>query len=151
MIIEGALAHAPVATSRTRTRQTPAVAEGRFSDLLRAGGEVLAAGAEAALRALPGGAVLAAAVRGSADAAAARGAASAAAPGADPTSPSGGSGAAASGDERDLWELTRQSQELNLLYLQLQEEMSRESRRYTTLSNLMKTRHETARAIIANV
>jgi hypothetical protein len=150
MIIEGALAHAPVTTSRTRTRQTPTRgAAVRFDEILRAGGEVLVAGAEAALSTLPGGPVLCAAVRGSAEAAARAGRGPSAS-GADPTSP-GSSVSDVGSEEQDIWDMTRESQAFNLMYLQLQEEMSRENRRYTALSNVLKTRHETCRAIIGNV
>lgn len=149
MIIEGALAHAPVIASSTRTRQTPPTSGERFRDVLRAGGEVLAAGAAAAVSTLPGGPVLAAAVRGTADAASRI--ASEAAGGASPASPGSAGAGAESEGESDIWDLTRQSQEFNLMYLQLQEEMSRESRRFTTLSNVLKTRHETCRGIIQNV
>jgi len=151
MIIEGALAHAPVTTSRTRARQTPSRGGSvRFDEILRAGGEVLAAGAEAALRALPGGPVLCAAVRGGAEAAAARAGGPSVA-GADPTSPAGSRGDGIDSEGQDIWDMTRESQAFNLMYLQLQEEMSRENRRYTALSNVLKTRHETCRAIIGNV
>ena len=45
----------------------------------------------------------------------------------------------------------RQSVDQNLMYLQLQEQMSAENRRYTALSNVMKARHETAKASINNI
>jgi hypothetical protein len=153
MSIDGTLAATPIQTGETRIRQTPRRASASFAELLRAGGEILAASAEAALRSLPGGPILCAAVRGGADAAAAR------TPGrpepasaARPESPgSAAPGSPQDSSQQDLWELTRESQSFNLMYLQLQEEMSRENRRYTTLSNVLKTRHETAQAIIANV
>ena len=147
MIIERSLSHATIAASPTRVRQTPRDGTARFGELLRAGGEVLAAGAQAALRTLPGGPVLCAALRGGVTAAATRRAEGPGLSGQSPAAPSG-SGTEGGGD---LWQLTQDSQAFNLMYLQLQEEMSRENRRYSALSNVLKTRHETARAIISNV
>jgi len=40
---------------------------------------------------------------------------------------------------------------LYLQYLQLQEQMQRESREYQALSNVMKVKHDSARAAIANI
>ncbi len=39
----------------------------------------------------------------------------------------------------------------NMQYLQLQQEMQDENRKFTTLSNIMKTRHDTAKNAISNV
>jgi hypothetical protein len=39
----------------------------------------------------------------------------------------------------------------NMQYLQLQQKMQDESRRFTLLSNIMKTRHDTAKNSISNV
>jgi hypothetical protein len=83
----------------------------------------------------PGGMVLAGAVR-----------AAASAPGA--ISPGGGGGG-------DLLEATRalqqQSQSFNLQYLELQETMQRESREFTSLTNVMKVKHDSAKAAIDNI
>jgi hypothetical protein len=80
---------------------------------------------------LPGGPILAGAVRGAAAAVPARG---------------GGS---------DVLEATRalqlQAQSFNLQYLQLQESLQRESREFTALSNVMKVRHDAAKEAIANI
>lgn len=95
--------------------------------------------------AIPGGAVLAAAIRG--------GVASA-----GPSAPAGaGAAAAATGASTggDLIEATRtlqqQAQSFNVQYLQLQESMQRESREFSALSNVMKVRHDTSKAAIANI
>ncbi len=68
--------------------------------------------------------------------------------------PSGVPGAtSASGG--DLMEATRalqqQAQSFNLQYLQLQETMQRDSREFTSLTNVMKVRHDTAKAAINNI
>jgi hypothetical protein len=62
---------------------------------------------------------------------------------------------AASGSENDVLAATRalqqQSQSDNLQYLQLQEDMQRENRQFTTLSNVMRVEHDSARAAIQNI
>jgi hypothetical protein len=44
-----------------------------------------------------------------------------------------------------------QSQQFNMMYLQLQDSMQRESREYQTISNIMKVRHDSAKAAINNI
>jgi hypothetical protein len=114
---------------------------GRFERALRgaasglAGG--IASGVELAAPYVPGGTVLSAAIRSAVGAAGAAGA------------------AAVGGGEGDLLAATRalqqQSQTFNLQYLQLQESMQRESREFTALSNVMKVKHDSARAAIQNI
>ena len=63
---------------------------------------------------------------------------------------------AASGDSSAiLLQQTKQMQELNnsfnLQYLQLQQNMQADNRQFTTLSNIMKTKHDTAKNSINNV
>ena len=53
----------------------------------------------------------------------------------------------ASGVEQTL----AQTQEFNLYYLQLQEQMSAENRSYTAMSNVLKSRHETVKNAIGNI
>lgn len=65
-------------------------------------------------------------------------------------------GAAAVGaTERDVVEATRTLQQeartFNLQYLQLQENMQRESREFTAVSNVMKVKHDSAKAAISNI
>jgi hypothetical protein len=47
--------------------------------------------------------------------------------------------------------MNEESREFNMQYLQLQENMQRESREYQTLSNVMKVRHDSAKAAINNI
>ncbi len=51
--------------------------------------------------------------------------------------------------------LTKQFQEMqmsfNLQYLQLQSQMQHENRSYTAISNIMKTKHDTAKNSISNI
>jgi hypothetical protein len=69
---------------------------------------------------------------------------------------SGLSGAQSSGSSsQDLMQATQQMQEtqmsFNLQYLQLQEQMQNDSRQFTAVSNILKTKHDTAKSIIANI
>jgi hypothetical protein len=51
----------------------------------------------------------------------------------------------------DPFKLLQLQKEQSLEYLSLQNEMQRESREYSALSNLIKVRHESARAAISNL
>jgi hypothetical protein len=64
--------------------------------------------------------------------------------------PAGASaGAAAEGGGVEA--MLAESQAFNLYYLQLQEEVSAENRSYTTLSNVLKARHDTVKNAIGNI
>jgi hypothetical protein len=54
-------------------------------------------------------------------------------------------------DMENLLELQRQNQLFSMYYLNLQETLSRENRRFSTISNVMKARHETAKTAINNI
>jgi hypothetical protein len=65
-------------------------------------------------------------------------------------------GAAAGGSSQsDLLNATKQMQEtqmsFNLQYLQLQSQMQNETRSYTAVSNIMKTKHDTVKNSISNI
>ena len=47
--------------------------------------------------------------------------------------------------------LQAEAQTFNLQYLQLQESMQRESREFTSLTNVMKVKHDSAKAAINNI
>lgn len=71
---------------------------------------------------------------------------------------SGGGMVASSGggsSTQDLMNATQQMQEMqmsfNLQYLQLQENMQNTNRQYTAVSNIMKTKHDTAKNVISNI
>jgi hypothetical protein len=138
---------------------------GRFENALRGAAAGVASGLSATLAVaapfVPGGPILAGAVRG----------ATSPPPSAlGPTTGGGvGSGkafaASASSDvaplpggasgEADLLAAARQlqleSQAFNVQYLQLQEGLQRESRAFTAVSNVMKVRHDTAKSAIHNI
>ena len=48
-------------------------------------------------------------------------------------------------------ELQEMNQSFNLQYLNLQQDMQQENRKFTALSNVMKTKHDTAKSMIQNV
>jgi hypothetical protein len=129
----------PIHVAPTAQRQTQ---PSRFGEVMRAAASGLADGlaATASLAApfVPGGAILAGAVRGGVRAA---------------TGPGGA--VAGGGGPGDLLEATRalqlEAQSFNLHYLQLQENMQRESREFQALSNVMKVKHDSAKAAINNI
>ena len=133
---------------------------GRFGATLRAAAAGLASGVAATVELaapyVPGGTVLSAAVRSAAHAARGRPAGF----GPDPGTSAAGVAAAGvagsgAGGEDDVLAATRalqqESQTFNLQYLQLQEAMQRESREFTALSNVMKVKHDSAKAAINNI
>lgn len=128
---------------------TPKTTPGRFGTALRAAAGGLARGVAATVELaapfVPGGTVLSGAIRS-----AARGTPLA------PGALAGGSiAAAAATGEGDVLEATRalqqEAQTFNLQYLQLQEAMQREGREFTALSNVMKVKHDSAKAAINNI
>lgn len=116
-------------------RVTAAPADRSFRVALGDGARVLLGGVEAAARALPGGEIVAAAVHGGARAAASGGAVVTAGPG---------------GSASGLDPLAGSSNEAMQL-IALQQQIQDENRRFTTLSNVMKARHETAKNAIGNL
>ena len=119
----------------TRTRVTPQPAASRFRDVIDGGASGLLSGVESASAMVPGGSVVSAAVRG-----ARTGAAGEAAEG-----PGGGPGAGG------LENLQQTMMMDNMEYLRIQQQMQAENRRFSTLSNVMKARHETAKNSINNI
>jgi hypothetical protein len=136
------------------------------------GAGVAAAAVGVAAPMVPGGAVLAAAASGAAGSmgggayGSGGGVAGAQNVGADglpiggsllntPQGGTGGAGGSAPGSQQDLLNQTKGMQEMaqsfNLQYLQLQEKMQSENRSFSTVSNVMKTKHDTAKSSISNV
>lgn len=61
-----------------------------------------------------------------------------------------GSGSEAEGVDA-MWEMQREQQEFNLEYLALQQSIQSENREFSTLSNLLKAQHDTAKAAVSNI
>jgi hypothetical protein len=121
---------------------------GRFENALRSAASGLAQGVastvELAAPYVPAGTVLSAAVRSAARS-----------PASTVGSGVADSGTAPPSSEGDVLEATRSLQQeartFNLQYLQLQENMQRESREFTALTNVMKVKHDSAKAAIQNI
>ena len=133
----------PIHVTPTTERKTES---SRFGDTLRAAAagvaDGIASGVGLAAPFVPGGLVLSAAVRGAGRAVSAAASSSTAAR----ASAEGGG---------DVIEATRalqqEAQSFNLQYLQIQEGMQRESREFTALTNVMKVKHDSAKAAINNI
>jgi hypothetical protein len=139
-----------ISSTPTAPRVTPAP-ERPFKNVMAAGAQAVVRGAEAAVQRLPGGPILAAAFRPTHPSPAATEALS----GADSTPEgSGGSagpaGASASG-EAGAGDILGQQSDLNMQYLALQERINAESREYSTISNVLKARHDTIKNAIGNI
>ncbi len=66
-------------------------------------------------------------------------------------SPGGGMGGA-NGEQMDkMWAMQRENQMFNMQYMQLQETIQSDNRNFSTLSNLLKVRHDTAKSAINNM
>ncbi|MBI5486083.1 MAG: hypothetical protein HY905_01985 [Deltaproteobacteria bacterium] len=136
----------------TEARETPPPPGRRFAEALATGVETLAESAgEVVAAALPGGGIVAAAARELSPGTAADGAGLGT--GARPEGPGGGTGTEGveGGGIDDYWKLQQQSQDFNLQFLQLQEGLSQENRRFTAVSNVLKARHDTVKNVIQNI
>ncbi len=139
----------------TASRVTPEPAR-PFQQMLNASSLAILSGAEAAVTHLPGGSILAAAVRPGA------GGVALSSPLNSATGPTGtatatstaGSGvglAGASGGDTSIQSVMSQDADQNMYYLKLQEQMSAESRSYSAISNVLKARHDTMKNAIGNI
>ncbi|HEY6557047.1 MAG TPA: hypothetical protein VI072_07225 [Polyangiaceae bacterium] len=133
-----------VVTTDTAPRVTPSPAR-PFKQVMQAGARAMIDGADAAVRKLPGGPILAAAVRPGGSSSLGYSGSIHRAEGPAGTAAEGPSGAP--GIEGTL----SQNADMNLYYLELQERISAESREYSALSNVLKARHDTVKNAIGNL
>jgi hypothetical protein len=135
---------------QTRVRQTERPGT-PFRQALANGVNVLMSGAEVATSVVAGP-VLAAAVHG-ARADVVTTVAGVPTEGASAALPADAATAAAGGgpDLASVQAMQRESQAFNLQLLALQEEVQQENRRFSTVSNVLRARHDTAKAAISNV
>ncbi len=135
-----------------------------FKAMMGAGAGAILNGAEQAVTRLPGGPILAAALRPSAAAVggplqhgpAAPGLASGAGTGIGASTPEGTAGTggvsgAGVGVDGGIESTLNQTANQNLYFLELQERMSAESRNYSAISNVLKARHDTVKNAIGNI
>ncbi len=154
-------------TSTTTVRRA---ANNSFSSHIRRGisgaGQAVSAGLSVAAPVIPGSAVISAAVNGAAQGLgrsvgvqggaqfSASNPASFGASGPDYINGQASGGGLPNG-QQDMVDRMSKVQEMgaafNLQYLELQQTMQDENRRFTTLSNVMKTKHDTAKSSIQNV
>jgi hypothetical protein len=122
-----------------------------FEQVVRAGADAVVTGAHSAIRHLPGGPILAAAVREPVGSTGAALTAGSTAEGPSGTAGGLGSGVSSGAEAPSMEALMARNADQNLLFLELQERISAESRSYTALSNVLKTRHETVKNAIGNI
>jgi hypothetical protein len=139
-----------------------------FKAMMSAGKNAILSGAESAVTRLPGGPILAAALRPSAGdvgpaQTSATGAGGLSGPGGVGSStPEGtagtaglgsgaGGGATASAENGGVEAALNQSANQNLYFIEIQERISAESRSYSAISNVLKARHDTVKNAIGNI
>jgi len=159
-----------VETSPRPTATPPTV---NFSEVMSGGARALVQGAQAAVRALPGSPLLAVALRsgsGSGGSTLFGGSPSVASFASVPLPPEGPGGTGSSGiasptasgtsagsasseasSDASLQASMAQSQQMNLYYLQVQEQVNAQNRTFTALSNVLEVEHSTAKAAISNI
>jgi len=133
-----------------------------FKAMISAGANAILSGAESAVTRLPGGPILAAALRpGPGDVGPSQTSAGAAA-GLGSSTPEGtagtgglgsgaGGGGAAGGENGGVESALSQSANQNLYFIEIQERISAESRSYSAISNVLKARHDTVKNAIGNI
>ena len=150
----------------TTPRPTAIPTRVQFAEVLAGGARALVTGAQAAVRTLPGAPLVAVALRGpglstTASATVAVGGTGAPLPptGVAPEGPGGaspsvlGPNASSAGVPTDggIEGSMAQAEQMNLYYLQVQEEVNSQNRTFTALSNVLEVEHSTAKAAIGNI
>lgn len=170
--------HPDVVMIESTPRPTASPARVSFGQVIAAGANGIVQGAELVASKLPGSPLSAAAVRGGAAATATPIAdfdglsANSSAEGPAPATTSGSTSAAGIGgvtvggvtvggsaastasstdSTSSIDASLQQSAQMNLYYLQIQQEVDSQNRTFTTLSNVLKTEHDSAKAAIENV
>jgi hypothetical protein len=151
-----------VYSTQTAPRVTPAPAH-PFQQVMYAGSAAIVNGAEAAVAHLPGGGILAAAMRpGVSSGVGSLSMPASASLNNRPEGPTGtagassglatttGTGTSGTGDP-SIEQVMSQDADQNMYYLKLQEQMSAESRSYSAISNVLKARHDTMKNAIGNI
>jgi len=150
-------------------RPTPTPDRVSFSQVLSAGASGVVQGAELVANTLPGSPVTAAAVRGGGSVTAPNAASALTLSAEGPASIASASSASISGGlatggamvggtaggpadpSSSIDASLQQSAQMNLYYLQVQEEVDSQNRSFTALSNVIKTEHDSAKAAIQNI
>ena len=136
-----------VSTGATAPRVTSPPAR-PFREVMGAGTLAVVSGAEQVVRSLPGGPILAAAVRPMSGASAVASVTTGPMPeGSGGTAQVAGTTGASGGIEQVLAD----NGDRTLYYLELQERIAAQSQTYTALSNVLKARHDTIKNAIGNI
>ncbi len=151
----------PVSTARPDTvsvtstvRVTPQPARVPFAQVLAGGARTLVQGAETAVTALPGGPMVALALRntmGASPKGATGGLGMSAAEGPSAGASGSAGGISGAGAEPGVESSLAQSQDMNMYYLQIQEQVNAQNRSFTALSNVLKAEHDTVKTAIGNI
>ncbi len=133
-------------------RPTPTPVRVQFHEVLA---QRLVRGAESAIHVLPGGPMMALAVRGGMASPFSKpvggpGGGSGLSLSPEGPAPAGG-GAGAAGGEPGVEASLAQSQDMNMYYLQIQEQVNAQNRSFSTLSNVLKAEHDTVKTAIGNI
>ncbi len=142
-----------VLTSGSASRVTAAPGQ-PFKSVMTAGASAILSGAEGAVTRLPGGPILAAALRHTTpgDPGAQTGASTSTPEGAAGAATGSGPGLVGSAPEGGGVEAAlSQSANQNLYFIEIQERISAESRSYSAISNVLKARHDTVKNAIGNI
>lgn len=151
-----------VVALETTPRPTAPPARVAFSEVLSGGALALVQGAQAAVGSLPGAPVVAAAIRGGGLGSATTQAAAVAPEGPSASTTQAGGllplagipstgGATAGTSDASIESSLAQSQQLNLYYLQIQQQVNDQNRTFTLLSNVIEVEHDTAKTAIGNI
>jgi hypothetical protein len=143
-----------VSASASAARVTAPPAQ-PFKAMMSAGAGAILNGAEQAVTRLPGGPILAAALRPS-DVGPPQQVSGAAPQSLTPEGTAGtagtaGAGPGGSGEGGGLEAALSQSANQNLYFIEIQERISAESRNYSAISNVLKARHDTVKNAIGNI
>ena len=147
-----------VYATATAPRVTPEPAR-PFQQVMNASSAAIVGGAEAAVTHLPGGSILAAAMRPAGNLGGGTYSSMSLARPEGPTGTAtsalnGGLGNASTvpgGGDPAIEQVMSRDADQNLYYLKLQEQMSAESRSYSAISNVLKARHDTMKNAIGNI
>jgi hypothetical protein len=143
-----------VSASASAARVTAPPAQ-PFKAMMNASAGAILSGAEQAVTRLPGGPILAAALRpgeaGPAQVGGGAAAASLAPEGTAGTASGAGAVPGGSGEGGSLEAALSQSANQNLYFIEIQERISAESRNYSAISNVLKARHDTVKNAIGNI
>lgn len=121
-----------ILVSGTGPRRTPQPASSRFHEVLEGAAGAALSGARAAAGVVPGAGIVTAAVDQAASAV-------------------GGGGGLGSSGNSNVDDILRTQADDNMRLLAVQAQISEENQRFSTLSNVMKARHETAKTAIGNI